>query len=80
MKIYFDDPEYDGQFLRIQYPTFVAEAETTGAAAEGRICTMRYKSQKNTCSLQQAKALASTARRAAAKYFFKRCLDGSIPS
>ena len=27
MKIYFDDPQYDGQFLRVQCPTFVAEAE-----------------------------------------------------
>ena len=60
--------------------TFVAEAETTGDAAAERICTTPYNVPKNMCFLQQAKVPVSTARRALAKYFFKRCLIGSILS
>ena len=44
------------------------------------ICSTPYDAQKNMCSLEQLKALASTARQARAKYFSERYLIGSIPS
>ena len=50
MKIYFDDPEYDGQFLRIQCPTFVVEAENERRRGGGKDVYNALQCPKNTCS------------------------------
>jgi hypothetical protein len=43
--------------------------KTIGGAVAASICSTPYDAQKNMCSLEQLKALASTARQARAKYF-----------
>ena len=64
----------------IQCPTFVAEAENDRRRGGGKDLYNALQCPKELCSLQQVRALANTARQAAARYFSKRCLVGSIPS